>query len=234
MKNRLAAFLSIITLTIPGVLMPMGCGGGSGGSGSGTTNNASRSTGQIAVRLDWGTTSRQVPISARSVLLNITRLDGTLVQSRLFVRPESGTTTSTETFELPEGVLKVRAEAFATHDATGTAVAHFQTNATVRGGMSEQLEVALGSTIANVAIKPDNIPFTGAPVTVNAVATDSQGKTVLAEQWDWSNSNPSVIHMTADGANAVLLAVGPGTTTITVTERESGKSFQRTFTVAPL
>jgi hypothetical protein len=219
-------------LAVFGVLSGLaltGCGGG-GGNGS----ISAGTTGRMQVTLQWASGARQVPLNAASVRLNIFRPDGSLQLSRIFVRPDSGVTTTTETFELPQGQFTFKAEAYSSHDATGTPVAQFQTNANVTVGQVEALNVTLGSTVASVAIKPDDIPFTGAPVTINAVAFDAQGNVVLTNQWEWTNSNPNVLNLIPNGATATLTAVGPGSATITVREKESGKTFDRVFNVAPL
>jgi hypothetical protein len=230
----IAPFAILSGLTCGLTLAGCGGGGGAGSGGSGGSGVHSSVTGRVQVTLQWASGARQVPQNALSVRLNIFRPDGSPLLSRLFVRPNSGVTTSAETFELPQGTLTFSAQAFATHDGAGTPLAQFQTNAPVVGGQSNSLNLTLGSTIAQVAIKPDNIPFTGAPVTINAVALDAQGNTVLTDQWEWSNSNPNVIGLVPNGASATLTGVGPGSTTITVREKESGKTTERVFNVAPL
>jgi hypothetical protein len=229
MTARSHGFIAVFAILASGMLA--GCGGGSGGNAPAPSSSA---TGRLQVTLQWASGARQVPRNARSVRLNILHPNGSLLQSRLFVRPETGTVASSELFELPQGTWQFQAQAFAGHDGLGTPLAQFQTKAEVMAGQSDTLSLTLGSTIARVKILPDDIPFTGAPVTIHAVALDAAGNTVLTDQWEWSNSHPGVLHMTATGSSATLTGVGPGSTTITVQERESGKTTERVFHVAPL
>jgi hypothetical protein len=226
--KKLTAILA--ALSVFSGLAIAGCGGGGTSGGSPTVGNV----GRMQVTLQWASGARQVPLNASSVRLNIFQPNGVLQLSRIFVRPTSGTPTSTETFELPQGQFQFKAEAYSAADGTGTPVAQYQTNATVVSGQMESVKLTLGSTVASVAIKPDDIPFTGIPVTINAVALDSQGSIVLTDQWEWTNSNTDVLQLVPDGANATLTAVGPGSAIIKVRERESGKTFERVFNVAPL
>jgi hypothetical protein len=178
--------------------------------------------------------TRQIPAGANSVRVTIRSNKGNVLSERLLVRPSSSDVTTTETFELPATQLQVTAVAFPNADGTGTALAETATVAQVSDTQPTDLNLAMQSTIAQVKITPENIPFTGQPVLITATAYDADNNLVLTDRWEWKNSNNKVITLQPNGNKATLMAVGPGTAEISVTETESGVTLRRSFHAAQL
>jgi hypothetical protein len=165
-------------------------------------------------------------------------LSGTTeVQNALLVRPTNGNgdlPTSTTAVDLPQGGLSVVAQAFPSSDGTGTPDASADTTAQIVAGKTTKVKLSLGSTIARVAILPETVQLTGNPVTINATAFDGQGNVVLTNSWTWANSDSKVLHLVPAGANATVTALKAGSSVVTITETESGKSAVKQFNVTVL
>jgi|GEM_PF-6495331 hypothetical protein len=226
LQTVLFAIVAILGLVVAG------CGGGSG-TGSSTTT----SRGVVEIQLLWPErrATRQVPANANSVRIVLRNRKGDIVVDRLLVRPSASEVLTKEIFpNLPQTELSLEAIAFPNADGTGTAQAEANTVIEVPADSRATLQLTMDSTIAKVAILPENIPFTGTPVTIHAVAYDGTGKIVLTQHWTWSSSNTRVIRVDSQGESATLTAVGAGTTKITATETESGVHHSRDFHVAPI
>lgn len=209
--------------------MIAGCGGGGG-------SKSVSSRGVMELYLKWPerSASRQIPAGANSVRITIRSNDGGILSERLLVRPTSSDALTTETFTLPATQLQVVAIAYPNADGTGTAQAETKTTTRVSDAQPTELHLAMESTIARVKVTPENIPLTGHPVLLTANAYDADNNLVLTDRWEWKNSNSKVITLQPGGNTAILTAVGPGSSEVTVTETESGVKLSRPFHVAPL
>jgi hypothetical protein len=209
----------------------IGCGGGGGGS------QAATSRGMVQVHLKWPErgASRQVPAGANSVRVTIESHSGSIRIERLLVRPTVSDATTTEVFEnLPMTQLHITAVAYPNADGTGTAQAETATITRVSESQPTELNLAMESTIAQVKISPENVPLTGLPVLIAATAYDAENNLVLTDKWEWQNGNGKVLSLKPGGSTAILTAVGPGSSEVSVTETESGVKLSRSFHVAPL
>jgi len=218
-------------------LLLAGCGGG----GSSATNALPADEGRAKISVHWparpsaGTAgSRLIPASANSIRVSF--LNGTTeVKNALLVRPEdSSLPTSTTLVDLPQGNLSVVAQAFPASDGTGTTQARGDTVAQIVAGQSTTVNLTLGTTIDHVAILPETVQLTGNPVPITATAFDSQGNVVLTNSWTWANSDSTVLHLVASGANATITALKQGASIVTITETESGRSTAKQFNVTIL
>jgi hypothetical protein len=225
------------SLALPATLLAgllTGCGGGrvapdalAAGQGRATI------TVHWPARTEAASGTRLIPAGANSIRVSF--LSGTTeVKNTLLVRPGNGNgnlPTSTTVVDLPEGSLSVVAQAFPSGDGTGTPQAGGNTIAQIAAGKSTRVSLTLGSTIARVAILPETVQLTGNPVTINATAFDAQGDVVLTNSWTWQNSQPSILSLVPDGANATITARRAGSSIVTITETESGKSTAKQFNV---
>ena len=189
---------------------------------------------QIAIR--WPASSkagRLVPSASDSVRVSFVDTGGTVLQSKLVVRPDSGGAVSIDTFvDLPPGTLTVSAAAYPNADGTGVAQASVVGQAVITQNQLTTVTLTMNSEITRVEILPVNVQFTGnGTTTLNAAAYNAAGELVLTNSWDWQNSNPAVLNLTPNGASADIQATGTGQTVITLTETETGTFATKTLQV---
>ena len=206
-----------------------GCGGGGNNPAPVAAN-----TGRAVITLVWperAAASRLIPAGANSI--NVTfSVGGVALQSAVIARP----TTTLQFSNLPAGTLLVEATAHPNADGTGATQARADSFAVIVSGQKTPVNLTLATTIASVKITPETIAFTGDPVTLTATAydgADATGNIVLSGAWSWSNSNPGVLNVVAQGDKAVITPVSAGVSNVTVTETESGKSYTKPINVAP-
>jgi hypothetical protein len=205
-----------------------GCGGRQNISYAHTTQ-----TGRAALSVRWPTRSRLVPFAAESVKVRIVR-GGAILGEKLLVRPENGGTASASFDRLPTGEVIVQAWAYPQADGSGVAQAQGQVGVTILNGQTVPVHLTLDSTIENLTITPAG-PHSlsiGSGLQLATTAKNAAGEIVVTHtsKIEWQSSNPAVA--TVDPAGWVQ-AVASGTTTIQVTETESGKTATVTVNCGP-
>lgn len=212
----LALVLSVLYLfALPG------CGGG----------GSSPKTGSAAILVTWPARSRLIPAASNSIKATFSR-NGQTLATQTIVRPAGGGQTTTTFDGLPTGDLTLAATAYPNADATGVAQAQGGSTVTIVGGQTANVTLSLDSTITHVEVTPSAPTVTtGKTLPLIATATDAAGSVVLveADRLQWTSGTAAAA--TVD-ANGVVTGVATGTSAITVTDTESGKSGSVTVTVA--
>ena len=216
-----AAFVFVLT----------GCGGGS--------STAPTATGRLTFSVTWPkktttSTTRLIPLESRSIVAVVTSGSQTL-GTQLIVGQDGAPGPSTVTFTgLPAGTVTLTASAYPTQQGTGVAQATGSQYATIVSGQNTNVSVTMASTIDHVTLTPANplIEVGGfAHLTMNAF--DASGNMVLAALTaDFESANTEVATVAVGGNPASIKGISNGTSVITVTERESGKTASTTVTVA--
>jgi hypothetical protein len=239
MSNPILRRFSAAAALTANLALLAGCGGGT----MSAATRVATPIGRAQITLTWPARSeatRLIPQAANSVLVSFLNPDNSTLTSQLLVRPQTTQKTqppvpTTASFtNLPQGPLRVQATAFPNTDGTGNAQATAIVPTTIVAGKSTPVGLTMGTTIAYVDVLPHVIQFTGAPVQLTATAFDLQNNAVLTNQWQWNDSDYTVVSLTSNGATALVNGVGPGTATIIAQETESDKSFSKVLNVAPL
>lgn len=234
---RATVSAAVAGLTLTGSVALTGCGGGSGGNAA----NAVSDGGGATISLQWperGGDSRLVPAAANSVRVAFLDAQGQAVQSQLLTRPQptASLVTTARFVDLPGGALTVQATAFPNADGTGVAQAQAAQAITITPGQSTPVPMTMGTTIASVTLSPNPFPVlaAGESVVVTASALDAQGNLVLSNTWTWNSTDPTIITVQPNGAQATLtnVAKGTGSSTVSAIESESGKGAAIQITIA--
>jgi hypothetical protein len=199
-----------------------GCGTGANQASSGA------GTGRVTVTVNWPTPghSRLIPAATQSLRLDL-ESGATITASQILNAPTTGEPTQvTTTFSgVPVGAYSLISNAYPQAGAVGTALATGSSPVTVSVGQASSVTITMGSTISALGISPANptMALGQAPLTLNPVATDGAGNTVLVTpaKLTWVSNNTAVATVSSLGQVA---AVADGITTITLTDTESGKS----------
>ena len=207
-----------------------GCGGGS------TTSPAA--TGRLTLSVTWPkksatSTTRLIPIGSQSIVAVVTRGSQTL-GTQIIVGADGAPGPSTVTFTgLPAGTVTLTASAYPTQQGTGVAMATGSQPATIFSGQNTNVSVTMASTIDHVTITPVNPTVAvGSFVSLTMNAFDAQGNMVLAALTaDFVSVNTGTATVATGGNPSVIKGIATGTSLITVTERESGKTASTTVTV---
>lgn len=202
----------ILSLTLT---VAAGCGGG---GTSGPTG--------IVFTLDWPQT-RTLPLAAKSLRLRVLK-DGTPIAERFYL---PGPVVEEQLTGLPDFVpLVVDIAAFGTASATGAALASATIPLRLARGRIDRITLTLTSAIAQVLLTAD---ASTAPWSLSASGRSSSNEVVLTEpeQWEWTLNNSSLGTLSATGASAAFTPLGFGEVTVTVKEKESGKSAQFTKSI---
>lgn len=202
---------------------------GCGGSGSGSA--APARTGKLALTINWPAPSRLVPAGANSVDA-VLSAGGTTLAHKLLVKPTAAPWTTTVTFDnLTPGAVTLNTVAYPNTDGSGVAQAKGSMSATIKAGAQTAVTVDMASTIDHLAITPASPTVAvGGAAQLTATAFDAQNNIVLtsAQTLTWSSAQSAVATVTTAGG---VTGVAAGTSVITVTDSESGKSATTTLTV---
>ena len=199
---------------------------GCGGSGSPPFQRG----GRLAVRIAWPSESlsRVIPVATKAIRLEVRR-GATVLASTLVERPGSGALFP----EIPIGGVSVRATAYPDPAATGVALAGADVATTVTDGLTATVPLTLASTIDSVQVAPSSVTLFLSLVStrhLTVTARNAQGTVVLVapEDLQFTSAAPLIALVSSGGTVVGLL---PGTTTVTVRERTSGRTFMVPVTV---
>lgn len=210
-----------------GVLLALGTVLGCG-SGTPPALESSRRA-SISLAIQWPQPTRLIPLAAQSIRIELRDANGSLVTSpRLVPRPTVGSSTTVTLIDLFQGEVTVTATAYPNANGTGTAQATGTIPVTLVAGQTVAAALTMSSTIEQVQILGNStVPLRpGQKRSLSAQARDSAGNTVLvaASQWEWSSSNTAAFSLAATGASATVTGNATGSTTLTLSDKESGKT----------
>lgn len=218
-------FLSLLLLgfllTISGLFLN-GCG-----SAGGTMSSPTASVGRARLTIRWPsrTDTRLIPFAANSIHVRLTNADGSrLFGDSLLVRPADGGPAAVSFERLPIGPLTVTATAYPGNDGSGVGQATAQTTTDIVANQIAEFRLTLASTIDHLEVSPTTASVTtGETVQITATAKSAAGEVVLTDSstFTYTSDNTAVATVAPGG---LVTATGAGTTNITVTETESGKT----------
>ena len=220
-------------------LLLNGCGGGGQSSAPPAAQVA-----QATITVNWPArpkasqmAPRLVPLAANSITITIMQGTNPIAMHTLSRPNGDQAAISTYTFgdpsasggsansSLPVGALTATATAYPNADGTGTAQATGFITFVTALGTNVPITIDMGSTIDHLAVTPANPSIAvGATIALSATARDVYGAMVLtvASKTQWSSSNPAIARV--DTNSGVVTGVAEGTTNLTVTDSESGKT----------
>ncbi len=214
--------------------------GGCAGSGAGSELYAAGNAG-LVVTIQWPSQTRVLPIAAKAVQVDVLQ-GGKRVGRKVAVRPGTGTQTTVTLDALPAGPLVMEATAFPELDfngsetaASGIPQAKGSAPVTAEAGKTAQVTVTMDSTIVRYTISPSPLKVKlnvveGAKLT--ATAYDAQNRVVMTLpqlQLTWTSANPLIAVVSP--TLGLVRGDQEGQTTVTVVDKESGKSASVQVTV---
>ncbi len=214
-----------------------GCGGSAPTSSA--TGVALAASGRAVFMVVWpaASTTRLIPLAARSIRVDVLRSNGTVVASQLLARADTGSSAATLTFtNLPVETLTARATALPQTDGSGTAQATGTVPLVIQAGQTVSFSLTMASTVDHLDINAVAVPFIiGQKFQMTETARDAPGTSgnivlTASAKMQWVSSNTAVVSVDESG---LVTALSAGTATVTVTDQESGKSVSATVTVAP-
>ena len=207
------------------LLFLVGCGGGNNSQLVSTGGQ-----GRATLTVQWPERTRLIPDASNSIKVVINQ-GTTLVATKTLPRPASGGTSTVDFPTLPTGALDVTATAYPNANGTGVAQATATVPLVIVANQTSNFSITMASTIQHLDLTaPASSVDTGATLQYGAVGKDANGAVVLTTpaRFTWISSATGVA--TIDG-NGLATGVAAGTSDITVTDTESGKSAQTTVTV---
>ncbi len=210
----------------------IGCGGSGSGSSLSSTTAHAKSKAIIAITWPARTAkdAKLIPEASNSIVITFFQ-GATVVSTQTIVRPTTSLTTSTTFTNLPVGQLTVEADAKPDADGTGTTQATASTTTTIVAGQTTSVSIDMASTISTLAITDaDTSVAVGSTTNLALAAYDSSDNVVLlsSSTITWTSATTSVATVSSTG---VVTGVAAGTSVITATDSESGKSATFTVTV---
>jgi 6-phosphogluconolactonase (cycloisomerase 2 family) len=200
-----------------------GCGGNNG--------NGAQQKGTLALSVTWPERTRLVPTASSSIRLVVTSA-GVQVATQVIQRPSAPPLTQVYTFpNIPTGSATLSATAYPNADATGVAQAMGSTPFTITSAQTTNLNIAMDSTVNSLELGPATLTVApGATLQITATGKNALGQVVLIapEKITWNSATTGAATIDING---LVTGVAAGTSTITVTDTESGKSVQQTLTV---
>ncbi len=207
--------------------------GGCGGNGAGALP-ISRHTANAVFTIKWPARSRLIPEASNCVVVTMTDASG-FAMSKEADRPAGGNNASISTVEcdgLPTDNILVVATAYPQTGGSGVAQASGMLRVTPVAGQTTTINLTMNTTIDYLTITPSypNVGV-GATLTLAATAYDSAGDMVLLTPGNVTWTSASQAIATVGQTSGVVTGVNNGSTTITATDSESGKSGTASFSV---
>lgn len=196
-----------------------GCGGASTASSQAATAPV---TGRTMVSVRWPEGSRLIPFAANSIRVQVVK-GNSLLGEALLVRPPNGGPVTMTIDRLPVGNAVMRASAHPDTNGGGVAQARAEVGLTITAGVITPVHLTLASTIDRIEITPALTEIDqGQTAQLIATARNADDEVVITHSatYEWSTNYPLVATIEPDG---LLHALDTGSTTVTATERESGK-----------
>ena len=216
----------IILVTISALLMSCG------GSNAGSSAAPAVQRGTFEVKVIWPAANRLLPVDSQSVLATLTNATGATLGAQLLAKPAQGNTiTLAEFTNVPAGTVTLSASAYPTANGTGVAQAVGSSQGTVVAGQTTTVNVTMADTIVRVVITPASPSIVaGATQQLTMTAYDAANDVVLTSPTTvtWNSGTTADATISSSG---LLTGVSQGSSLITVTETESGKSGTTTATI---
>lgn len=213
----------VLTTLIGAVLLgASGCGGGSNGNTVVTPVSTDRK-GSATFKVTWPVRGRLIPAACNSISVAI-KQGTTVVAQTLLPRPASGGTSSASFATLPIGTLSATASAYPNADGSGTAQASATAPLIIQAGQNTSIGLTMNSTIDHLSLSPSPaVAIVGTPLLMSVTAYDVNGNVVLLSSMklQWASSSTNIATVSSIGVVSGLVA---GTSTISVTDTESGKT----------
>jgi hypothetical protein len=227
LARRFTIRITLLVMAVVGTIALSGCGGG----GSSAGGQSARSQAVVTITWPSSTASRLIPAAANSIVVTFTQ-NGSTVGTETAARPATGTT-STLTFpSLPVGTLTAKADAYPSTDGTGVVQATALVSVEIVSGQVTPVTINMASTIDHLVINPTSPTATvGSTTTLSLSALDANGNIVLvaSSAISWISETKTVATVSSTG---VVTGVAAGSSLITATDSESGKSVSVTITVS--
>jgi len=209
------AFLSLLAV------LAAGCGG-SAPEVTPPTDDTAVEYGGLSVRVEFPEARAElIPVAAQSAKVVFTnKSTGAELASRVLTPSDPATSV---TGIIVGTVCTVTGSAHPNADGSGTAMASGSADVTVQSGVNASVVLSMSSTITSVEVTPavETVPV-GGTKSYTATAKDANGDVVMvAATWAFSVADTAVATVDADG---VVTGVAGGTTVLTATESESGRS----------
>jgi hypothetical protein len=231
-NNINSKLIAIFVLLVCSCLL-YGCSGTSNNSSTNqpiTTNSA-----QAKISITWpsSTTAKSsiihpalIPQASNSIVITISN-GSTQITSKTVAKPSSGNTSTVNFDALPAGSLTVTATAYPNADGSGVAQASGTAALATVVGQTSTMTLTMGSTIDHITITSSALGVgAGKTLILTPTAYDASGAVVLVgSTWQWQSSDTSLA--TVDISSGVVTGVAIGTTTISATESESGKTLSK-------
>jgi hypothetical protein len=179
--------------------------------------------GRATLTIIWPDRGRLVPLAANSIVATFA-LNGVTVQSQTVARPPAGGASTVTFQQLKVGALQFTASAHPGADGSGTAQARGSASITIVAGQVAQVALTMQSTIDRLELSPTAPQVAvGGTLQITASARDASNAIVLTSpsKIAWDTGDHSVATVSSTG---LVTGVAVGTTTVTVTDSESGKS----------
>jgi DNA-binding beta-propeller fold protein YncE len=215
---------TLFTCAAAGIVLLSGCGGGGGGSSR---------AGTLILTVKWPQNSRLIPFASNSIVATLLQGTGpTQLGSNTLPKPTGGATSTNVAFNnLEPGSVTLSAVAHPNANGSGTAQASGSVPATIVSGQTTNVTVTMATTIDHLLITPANPSVAaGSTLQLTMTAYNAQNEVVLtsAQTVNWSSATPSKATISGSGN---VTGVAAGSSQITVTETESGKTANTTVTV---
>lgn len=231
--SSLGAFLAV-SLLGSGLIAAPGCGG-SGGPETSVSTPAAQESGRAFFTVHWPTpsASRLIPSAANSVVISVTKTDGTALSQQIMSRPSGGGITTASFTALPVGGLLVKVSAYPNADGTGVAQASAAGIVVIEGGKTTPLSLTLDSAIDRLEVAPSPLALTvGQTAVLVVMAKNLAGEIVLTDSGKITFASDNSGVAAVDIAGKVTAGSAAATATVTVTETESAKTATVPVTVA--
>jgi|GEM_PF-3032322 len=230
---------SLVALLLLVLLTMTGCGGG----GVATTRGTPHGTGTAEFTVVWPPPSdaKLIPMASTAVKLDVMQ-GSTRVGGAVAVKAPGGAPTTVKVENLPVGSLTVNAEAYpeANFDGdvptvSGTPQAKGTAPLVTEAGKTAKTTLTMASTIVRLAISPNPAQVrigVGNRITLVSTGYDAEDRVVLRlpeAQSQWAVADPQIAGI--NSRLAVVEGFQEGTTTVTVTDTENGKTATATLRV---
>jgi N-acetylneuraminic acid mutarotase len=232
-----AVLFCIASMTLATIML--GCGGkGNPQTATQSTSSTPTRNAQAQVTITWPdrtNTTRLIPVAANSLKITLQNAAVNFTTTQVVARPVTGSSSTVTFSNLPPGDFVATATAHS--DNAGAAVPVLASGTQSFTGQPNQtfaIALTMNSTIDHLALFPSPLTVTqgsALPVTVSARNTSDQVVLTSSSAYTWSIADTTVA--TVAGTTPIVSVNGLkiGSTTLSVTENESGKSLSAPFSV---
>jgi uncharacterized protein YjdB len=215
--SRLTGIAGLLLLAV----LLLGCGG-SGRNALSPPGSLTTGQGNFTLTVSWPEVTRLIPKLTNSIVITLENTTASYTERRVVSRPVSGEPSTVTFTGIPVGQLKVTVNACDDYYGNNTPLASAESVVTINAGQTTAVSLTLNSTIDYITVStfaPTVNVGTRLSLIPTAYDATNNVVTVATDGWAWYTSNESVVSVDDYGH---VTAIGPGTVTLTVVERESG------------